>query len=182
MITGLIRNLKILPRWVIVVIDLSIIAFSAFIAYVLRFNFSLSDLIKYDFEVGIAFYTLCGGVSILISGSYRGIIRYTGIQDGGRIFFMLVITVGLISAANLVYYYNTGHNLIPYSVILIGFLSSFLFLFNYRLLVKYIFAYYRNALAKRNNVLIYGAGQSGMITKEVIDSSETMRVVGFSGG
>src|SRR5690606_31331189 len=27
--------------------------------------------------------------------------------------------------------------------------------------------------------MIYGAGQSGMITKEVIDSSETMRVVGF---
>jgi FlaA1/EpsC-like NDP-sugar epimerase len=175
----ILHNLKILPRWVIVVIDLSIIAFSAFIAYVLRFNFSFSDLIKYDFENGIAFYTLCGGISILLSGSYRGIIRYTGIQDGGRIFFMLVITLGLVSGSNLIYYYNTRHNLIPYSVILIGFLSSFLFLFNYRLLVKYIFSYYRNALSKRNNVMIYGAGQSGMITKEVIDSSETMRVVGF---
>lgn len=179
MFSRILHNLKILPRWVIVVIDLSIIAFSAFIAYVLRFNFSFSDLIKYDFENGIAFYTLCGGISILLSGSYRGIIRYTGIQDGGRIFFMLVITLGLVSGSNLIYYYNTRHNLIPYSVILIGFLSSFLFLFNYRLLVKYIFSYYRNALSKRNNVMIYGAGQSGMITKEVIDSSETMRVVGF---
>jgi FlaA1/EpsC-like NDP-sugar epimerase len=175
----ILHNLKILPRWVIVVIDLSIIAFSAFLAYLLRFNFSFTDLVKYDFEEGIAFYTLCGGVSVLISGSYRGIIRYTGIQDGGRIFFMLVINLGLVGGANLIYYYNTRHNLVPYSVILIGFLSSFLFLFNYRLLVKYIFAYYRNALSKRNNVLIYGAGQSGMITKEVIDSSETMRVVGF---
>lgn len=179
MFSKILHNLKIVPRWVIVIIDLSIIAFSAFIAYVLRFNFSFGDLIKYDFENGIAFYTLCGGISILLSGSYRGIIRYTGIQDGGRIFFMLVITLGLVSGSNLIYYYNTRHNLIPYSVILIGFLSSFLFLFNYRLLVKYIFSYYRNALSKRNNVMIYGAGQSGMITKEVIDSSETMRVVGF---
>lgn len=179
MFSRILHNLKILPRWVIVIIDLSIIAFSAFIAYVLRFNFSFPELIKYNFELGIACYTICGGIAILISGSYRGIIRYTGIQDGGRIFFMLVITLGLVSTANLIYHYNTGHNLVPYSVILIGFLSSFLFLFNYRLLVKYIFAYYRNALSKRNNVLIYGAGQSGMITKEVIDSSETMRVVGF---
>lgn len=179
MITGVIRNLKILPRWVIVLIDLSIIAFSAVLAYILRFNFSLSELIKYDFEQGVAFYALCGGVAILISGSYRGIIRYTGIQDGGRIFFMLVINLVLVTTSNLIYYYNTQHNLVPYSVVLIGFLSSFLFLFNYRLLVKYIFAYYKNALTKRNNVMIYGAGQSGMITKEVIDSSETMRVVGF---
>jgi FlaA1/EpsC-like NDP-sugar epimerase len=178
-ITGVIRNLKILPRWVIVLIDLSIIAFSAVLAYILRFNFSLSELIKYDFEQGVAFYALCGGVAILISGSYRGIIRYTGIQDGGRIFFMLVINLVLVTTSNLIYYYNTQHNLVPYSVVLIGFLSSFLFLFNYRLLVKYIFAYYKNALTKRNNVMIYGAGQSGMITKEVIDSSETMRVVGF---
>lgn len=179
MITGLIRNLKILPRWVIVLIDLSIIACSALLAYILRFNFSVSDLIKQDFEQGIAFYTLCGGIAIFLSGTYRGIIRYTGIQDAGRIFFMLLITLALVSGANVVYHYNTTHNLIPYSVILIGFLSSFLFLFNYRLFVKYIFAYYRNALAKRNNVLIYGAGQSGMITKEVIDSSQSMRVVGF---
>lgn len=179
MFSRILHNLKILPRWVIVIIDLSIIAFSAFLAYVLRFNFSFSDLIKYDFEEGIAFYTLCGGISVILSGSYRGIIRYTGIQDGGRIFFMLVLTVILVSSTNLIYHYNTSHNLIPYSVVLIGFLSSFLFLFNYRLLVKYIFAYYRNAVSKRNNVMIYGAGQSGMITKEVIDSSETMRVVGF---
>lgn len=179
MFSRILHNLKILPRWVIVVIDLSIIAFSVFLAYVLRFNFSFSDLVKYNVEEGIAFYTLCGAVAILLSGSYRGIIRYTGIQDGGRIFFMLLITLALVSGANLIYYYNTTHNLVPYSVILIAFLSSFLFLFNYRLLVKYIFAYYRNALSKRNNVMIYGAGQSGMITKEVIDSSEAMRVVGF---
>lgn len=179
MFSTILHNLKILPRWVIVIIDLSIIAFSAFLAYVLRFNFSFTDLIKYDFEVGIAFYTLCGGIAVILSGSYRGIIRYTGIQDGGRIFFMLVINLVLVSTANLIYNYNTDHNLVPYSVILIGFLSSFLFLFNYRLLVKYIFAYYRNAVSQRNNVMIYGAGQSGMITKEVIDSSKTMRVVGF---
>lgn len=177
--TRVLHNLKILPRWVIVVMDLTIIAFSAFLAYLLRFNFSVSDLLKYEFERGIIFYTVSGGVAILISGSYRGIIRYTGIQDGVRIFYMLVINLFLVTTANLIFNYNTQHNFLPYSVILIAFLSSFLFLFNYRLLVKYIFAYYRNALRNKSNVLIYGAGQSGMITKQVIDSSDNMRVVGF---
>lgn len=179
MFSRLIHNLKILPRWVIVGIDLSILAFSALLAYVLRFNFSIDDLIKYNIEYGVVIYTISGGLAILISGSYRGIIRYTGVQDGVRIFFMLVLNLAMLTVANLVSYYHTQYNLVPYSVILIGFLSSFLFLFNYRLLVKYFFAYYRNALAKRSNVLIYGAGQSGMITKQVIEASSNMRVVGF---
>lgn len=179
MITGLIRNLKILPRWVIILIDLFFIFISIFIGYLLRFNFSTPDLIENNAQFGMLFYSTCGLISILVSGSYRGIIRYTGIQDSVRIFFMVVLNLALIAFANLLYFYNTQHNLIPYSVIFIAFLSSFLFLFNYRLLIKYFFSYYRNAIVKKTNIIIYGAGQSGIITKQVIDSSANMRVVGF---
>lgn len=179
MITGLIRNLKILPRWVIILIDLFFISFSALVAYLLRFNFSIEDLILNNFSQGVLLYSICGLISIVITGSHRGIIRYTGIQDSVRIFFMVGLNLGLIAFLNLLYFYNTQHNLIPYSVVFIAFLSSFLFLFNYRLLVKYFFAYYRNAIVKKTNIIIYGAGQSGIITKQVIDSSANMRVVGF---
>lgn len=179
MLTRLIRNLKILPRWVIILIDLFIILTSAFLAYLLRFNFIVPDLERNSIQSGVIVYTGCGLLAILLSGSYRGIIRYTGIQDGVRIFYMLIINLGLVSFINLFYYYNTGFNLLPYSVILIAFLSSFLLLFNYRLVVKYLFSYYRNAVIKKSRVLIYGAGHSGMITKQVIDSSSNMQVVGF---
>ncbi|MBX2963372.1 MAG: polysaccharide biosynthesis protein [Cyclobacteriaceae bacterium] len=179
MFSNVIHKIKILPRWVIVTLDLVTLAFSTLLAYLLRFNFSSSELIRNDFEVGVLVYTVSGALAIFITGSYRGIIRYTGIQDGVRIFYMLLINVALVCFTNLVYHYNTNTNLIPYSVIFIGFLSSFLFLFNYRLLVKYFFSYYRNAITKRSNVLIYGAGQSGMITKQVIEASSNMRVVGF---
>jgi len=178
-ITGLIRNLKILPRWVIILIDLFFISFSALLAYLLRFNFSISDLQLNNVDQGVLLYSSCGLIAIIITGSYRGIIRYTGIQDSARIFFMVGLNLGLIAFLNLLYFYNTQHNLIPYSVIFIAFLSSFLFLFNYRLLVKYFFAYYRNKIVKKTNIIIYGAGQSGIITKQVIDSSANMRVVGF---
>lgn len=174
-----IYNLKILPRWVIVFIDLSTIAFSAFIGYLLRFNFSWKDLIAYDFQIGLALQICCGFLAILLTNSYKGIIRYTGLQDGVRIFYMLILNAVLVSGLNLFYHYNFHINLIPYSVVFITFLASFLFLFNYRLLVKYIFSYYKRALLKRSNVLIFGSGQTGIITKHVIDSSSTNRVVGF---
>jgi len=175
----LVYNLKILPRWVIIAIDLAFIGLAALMGYLLRFNFSVSDIIKNDFFTGVILQVACGFVAIVISNSYKGIIRYTGLQDGVRIFYMLMLNLALVSGFNLIYFYNIGVNLIPYSVIFISFLASFLFLFNYRLLVKYIFSFYKRSLLKRSTVLIYGAGQTGIITKHVIDSSPSSRVVGF---
>ncbi len=64
-------------------------------------------------------------------------------------------------------------------MVLITLLSSFLFLFNYRLLVKYIFSFYKDHLIKQTRVLIFGAGQTGIITRHVVDSSLRMRIMGF---
>lgn len=172
-------NLRILPRWVIIVIDLGFIAFSATIAYLLRFNFDLREIQHNNFVSGVILTVACGLIAIMGSGSHQGIIRYTGLQDGVRIFFTVILNSLLVCLANLVYFSNTGDNLIPYSVVLISYLASFLFLFNYRLLIKYIFSFYNKGVIKNSKVLIFGAGQTGLITKHVIDSSPSSRVYGF---
>lgn len=74
----------------IILIDLSFIAFSAFLGYCLRFNFDVQDIIGIRFLNGITLYTISGLVSIVLTSSYKGIIRYTGVQDGVRIFYMLI--------------------------------------------------------------------------------------------
>lgn len=179
MIVQLIKNLRILPRWVIIFIDLFFVAFSTILAYLLRFNFSIAELNANNYWEGVALYAGFGLVSILVTNSYKGIIRYTGIEDGSRIFYMVMLNLVLVSITNLILFYNFQQNLIPYSVILITFLSSFLFLFNYRLLVKYVFSYYKQAILKNFRVLIFGAGQTGIVTRHVINSTPRMQVVGF---
>lgn len=179
MIVQLIRNLRILPRWVIIFIDLFFISFSTILAYVLRFNFSMEELSQNNYWIGVALYSGFGLLSILLTDSYKGIIRYTGIEDSSRIFYMVVLNMVFVSVTNLILFYNFQQNLIPYSVILITFLSSFLFLFNYRLLVKYVFSYYKHAILKNFRVLIFGAGQTGIVTRHVINSTPRMQVVGF---
>ncbi|MEQ8302624.1 MAG: nucleoside-diphosphate sugar epimerase/dehydratase [Cyclobacteriaceae bacterium] len=179
MLVKFLKNLRILPRWVIIVIDLFFISFSAGIAYLLRFNFNASEIGANDPWAGIAVYTGYGLLAILITNSYKGIIRYTGVEDGTRIFYMVIINMAFVSVTNLAVFYNLKQNLIPYSVILITLLSSFLFLFNYRLLVKYIFSYYKQAILKNFRVLIFGAGQTGIVTRHVINSTPRMQVVGF---
>jgi FlaA1/EpsC-like NDP-sugar epimerase len=176
---ALLRRLKILPRWVIIVIDCSFILLSALLGYLLRFNFSANDLASYQFETGILFYTVCGLVAIIATGSYRGIIRYTGIQDGIRIFFMLILNAFFVISIDLIYRSISHSFLIPFSVVFISAISSFLFLFNYRLLVKQIFLHYRNVIVKRKRVAIFGAGQTGIIAKHVIDSTPKMQIIGF---
>ena len=172
-------NLRILPRWVIILIDLSFIGFSSTIAYLLRFNFDLVEIAENNFVSGVVLTIVCGLIAIIVSGSYQGIIRYTGIQDGVRIFFTVILNSLLVCAINLVYFSNSAENLIPYSVVLISYLASFLFLFNYRLLIKYIFSFYTRGVVKNSKVLIFGSGQTGLITKHVIDSSPSSSVFGF---
>jgi FlaA1/EpsC-like NDP-sugar epimerase len=149
------------------------------LGYLLRFNFSLHELEYYSFQKGILLYTVCGLVSILLTNSYKGIIRYTGIQDGARIFMMTILNVALVCISNLIFFYNDRGNIVPYSIVFISLLSSFLLLFNYRLLVKYIFSYYRNLMINRSRVIIFGAGQTGIITRHVLESTPRMKVVGF---
>lgn len=172
-------NLSFLPRWVIIVIDLCFIGFSTLIGYFLRFNFDVADIRGNNLFTGLALSLACGLISILYLGSYKGIVRYTGIQDGVRIFFTVILSTVMISAINLLYFLNVKANLVPYSVVVISFLASFLFLFNYRLLVKYVFSFYNRGVFKNSKVLIFGSGQTGLITKHVIDSSPSSRVFGF---
>lgn len=179
MVTQFVRKIKILPRWIIIFIDLAIVAFSFYFAYLLRYNFSLNYLTTGTFYQGLFLYTVMSFVAILITGSYKGIIRYTGVQDGIRIFLMLLLTVTLVTLINFYNYFDEGTYVIPYSIIVITLMSSFLLLFNYRLLVKFLFSYYRASVVNKNRVLIYGAGHSGMITKQVIEVSAYAMVVGF---
>jgi FlaA1/EpsC-like NDP-sugar epimerase len=178
LITGLLKNLRILPRWVIVFIDFSLICLSSCLGYLLRFNFDLTELVKHHFLNGVFVFGAAGVSAIFLSGSYKGIIRYTGLQDGVRIFYTVLINLLIVVAFNLTFAIKLDA-FIPYPVVVISALASFLLLFNYRLLVKYIFSFYKNAIQKKFRIIIFGAGKTGIITRHVIDSTPRMDVVGF---
>lgn len=116
---------------------------------------------------------ICGLMATLVTRSYAGIVRYTGIEDGKRIAISILLSVGFMSLGNLLYYYNMGRNLLPYSVMLISFPVSFLLLFFYRLFVKEIFSFVKSSSvsSKKMNVLLFGAGNLGLSVKQILDST-----------
>jgi len=177
-----IRSLKILPRWIILLIDLIILLSSVAIAYLLRFNFDLEDIYAADFLYGLILYSATGLFSIFLTRSYSGIIRYTGLQDGLRILYSTSLGFGLTVVLNFINQFWVGKSLIPLSVLIIAYLNSMIFLFSYRLFVKYLFAYYSKTLYRKVNAIIYGTGQAAMITSEIIeqDPKSNIRVVAFA--
>ena len=109
-----------------------------------------------------------------------GIVRYTGLRDGLRIVYMLTLTVILATIGNGVSNVMGYNFLIPFSVLLIAYGVSFLFLFNYRLLVKNIFSVYsKHKKSKRKNILIYGAGKIGINVRNMLEASQQYNVLGF---
>jgi FlaA1/EpsC-like NDP-sugar epimerase len=181
-IKGFFLNLTILPRWVIIVIDLTIIALSTLLGYLLRFNLEWELVQQFDWVLGIGTSVVCGLITSLATKSYAGIVRYTGIEDGKRIAISSSVSMTLLGLFNLLYYYNAGKNFIPYSVILTAFPVSFFILFFYRLFVKELFAYIKTAGDKteRTNVVIFGAGHLGLSVKQMIETSPgSLRLVGL---
>lgn len=180
-ISDFINRLTILPRWVIIFLDVFVLVGSATLGYLLRFNFNYNELAEFSPLLGISVLATIGTASIIITRSYAGIVRYTGIDDAIRILYTSLLSLGLACFVNLVYYYNFSHNFIPYSVILIFFFVSFLFLLYYRLLVKSMFIYFKSGIKEKANIAIFGAGQIGMLAKQAIetDGVNKSRVAAF---
>jgi FlaA1/EpsC-like NDP-sugar epimerase len=155
------------------VIDLSLILFSVCLAFLLRFNFNFREVLRFQPLPGITLTILVALVSTLTTKSYAGIVRYTGIQDGIRIIRTEILSVAILFLINLIYYYNIGHNALPYSVLFISFFISSLLLYQYRLIVKNVFAFYKADTVKKLPVAIFGAGVAGFLTKQAIEADLT---------
>lgn len=181
MIQAFFNRLTVLPRGVVILIDQLLIIFSVGLAFVLRFNFNVEEILRFNPMLGAILCVAAALLSTLITKSYAGIVRYTGIQDGLRIVGTELLSLILVVLFNLMYYYNFGKNVIPYSVVFISFFISSLLLYQYRLLAKSIFAFVKSDPTQRMPVMIFGAGVAGFLTKQAIeaDVSSLYKLVAF---
>lgn len=176
-----INRLKILPRWIIISIDLILIFLATVIAYSLRFNFVLEDLYRVNFLFGVLVYTAFGFVAVMGTKIYQGIIRYTSLQDGIRVFGASTLAALLTLTGELLVFQSITQFILPISVLLIAYAISSIFLVSYRILVKYLFSYYSNNYKKRRNVVLFGAGSLGRITQQILehDKDADVKIIGY---
>ena len=158
------------PRWIIFTFDLCASIFALIIAYLLRFNFHVPSS-EYEF-LPIAFISLCSirVVFYYFFKTYAGIIRYTSTQDATRIFQSTAAGTGALVALNLIrFYFIDDSFLLPFSVLIIEFLTTTFVLISFRIGVKVLYFELKNPSKEKSIVLIYGAGGAGVIAKRSID-------------
>ncbi len=171
-----------LPRWSILIIDLLICGFALTLAFLLRFDFSSipendRQNMPYNFAVvlGIRF------LSFALSKTYKGVVRYTSSRDTVRIFVVILSGTLLIFLTNVLCLYTKGFYYFPNSVIIIDGLVTLFLMISSRLAVKALYFEIKNPGREKLNVIIYGAGESGIITKRTLDRDAAIKykVVGF---
>jgi FlaA1/EpsC-like NDP-sugar epimerase len=176
-----IKNFSIVPKFIILLLDLGAAVTALFIAILIQQNVALRA-INWEHVLNSAFLILLvNSLVFTTTKSYTGIVRYTGVQDAVRIAAAVAISSFIILVINTVALgYSTILSLTTL-VISLYTVFTFLFLISYRVLVKYLFAYAKNYKMKKKSVVIFGAGDTGVATQRVLenDGQSNIQIVAF---
>lgn len=170
---SLIKNTGfITPKWVVLLFDICINISAIFLAYAIRFNFSVKNIPTNDikrFSIVFTIIILLRLVSYLIGKTYSGLIRYTGSADALRILLVLFSGSFIFAIINLFTFFINGFFLIPYSIIIIEFLLSVFIMVTIRLTIKGIYSELKNPRKDKAGIIIIGSGEMALITKRTLD-------------
>ncbi|WP_400078938.1 polysaccharide biosynthesis protein [Winogradskyella sp. R77965] len=174
---------KYASKWLVLIFDIGIIVATFFLAYLIRYNFK----IEFDFFTllnQIPFVIAAAIISFIAVGSYKGVVRYTGFKDivniiiGANILATILVCCTFLSRK-----FDVSESLfnISGSIIYIHLLLNILFLIGAKLFIKSLYNYITNDIKTIKKVLVFGAGNSGMLTYDAIqnDTKSNLEIVGF---
>ena len=176
-----INNFSIVPKFVILLLDLGATVTALFIAILIQQNVSLAATNWEHMLNATLLMLLVNSLVFTTTKSYTGIVRYTGVQDALRIAIAVGLSSFIILVINTVALGISSILSMTTLVIVLYTIFSFLFLISYRVLVKYLFAYAKNYKMQKKSVVIFGAAATGVATQRVLenDGLANIQVIAF---
>lgn len=174
--------LRYSSKWMVLAIDLLIISVAFVLAYFIRFNLTL-DFDVEKLVVQLPFIIFTALISFIATGSYKGVVRHTGVKDVYNLFNAICLSSILsifIVIINRQFVFVDDFT-IPLSIIIIYSLIGFVALTASRYVFKGLYYNFLNRIKASKNVLIYGAGELGILTHNAITNhiSSNAKVVGY---
>lgn len=182
---NILLRFKTVPRWAILLLDVSIVTFSFALSYFITQQFNFPVMIRGYFLLYTGFFGLISTFVFLLLRVHTGLIRYSDSNDLLRIFFAMFITT-MIFIAGIHFILAPLWGLSPVNitvVVVINFFTSTTALMLLRILVKNIYHVLIHTVSKQEkiHVVIYGSDQNAVMAKQALEGGGDSQyvVVGF---
>lgn len=163
------------PSWLIMVTDLMVTALSLVLSYLVRFNFDIPP-VELDPLPQIAALMLgLKWLAFFLARTHTGLLRYTSTHDAGRIFTANLAALVAFFITNTVSWLWLSYYLIPTSIIVIEFFITTLVMILFRLVSKVAYMQLQGNRSEKQTVVIFGAGEAGIIAKNALQRDVTAR-------
>ncbi|WP_242689123.1 nucleoside-diphosphate sugar epimerase/dehydratase [Pedobacter sp. SYSU D00535] len=170
-------------RWLILLVDLAIIAWAFSTAFLVTRQFDFPQLLSYSFQLHLAGYCTTAMLVFVLMRIHTGIIRFSNTEDIIRIFsstLLANISYSLILQWSL----RDIRSETPSfkEVIILNFFISSTLLIMLRLFVKSAYNFYKGyKKVDVKPILIYGSGKPAVLIKQAFESHPEIKyeVLGF---
>ncbi|MCA6422561.1 MAG: polysaccharide biosynthesis protein [Flavobacterium sp.] len=171
------QNIGYLPRWIIFVIDISIVLVATLINYLIIDSLSVSFESPLDRPISSIIVAFVNAGFFVFFRTYAGIIRHSTFIDGVKLLTATSFSYLFLMVANYSIYYFYNTKLFLSTGLFITYVISFLLLFLFRILVKNIFETYFQAINKNNLIkaVIYGSDANAISVANALKTEKPAR-------
>ncbi|WP_298222788.1 nucleoside-diphosphate sugar epimerase/dehydratase [Flavobacterium sp.] len=171
------RNIGYLPRWIIFAIDVFIVFVASIITYLIIYTLTRLHYNYFGMATRYGLIILINSIFFLVYRTYSGIIRHSTFIDGVKLLTSTTtsyIFLLIINYAGRIFF---DKHLFVTTGLFISYVISFLLLFLFRILIKYIFERYMNIEDKKKliNAVIYGADANAISVANALKTENPSR-------
>ncbi|RYZ82322.1 MAG: polysaccharide biosynthesis protein, partial [Proteobacteria bacterium] len=179
------RNLGYLPRWIIFMIDVCIVILANIVTFTIVSN--LTDLQPnhrtLNMPVRYGMIITVNAAFFLFYRTYSGIIRHSTFLDGVKLLVSATSSFIALLTINYSWEFYAGERLYLSTALFISYVISFLLLFLFRIMVKYMFEKYMNIEDRKKmlGAVIYGADANAISVANALTTEVPgrFRLLGF---
>jgi FlaA1/EpsC-like NDP-sugar epimerase len=171
------QRIRLAPRWIIFLLDLGCCIVAMSLAFLLRWNFNTLEISRYPLLKILSITVAVNACLLIAFKTYAGIVRYTSVEDTGRILSVNTIVCCILLLIENIYPKENGTSvLFPNSIVLIYFLCINFLLIVYRLFIKRAFHYLFTVRRKSVKAVLYSAGYEGLLAKKMISDNQRSEI------